>query len=383
MQLRVSTARMESMKHRMEEIAERVARAIRNSEPIFIRHHADNDGIAGGIVIEQACRKLILKEGRKPEYLLYRMPSRTPYYHISDAFRDISFGNKLIDSRGRKSALIISIDNGSSPDDMLALKTLNSFGFEIIVIDHHNPIKVEDGKTRNCRFLSYHINPYLFGYEQDITAGMLSYEIAAILDPDIGFKIFPALSAVADRSECEEASRYISDSGLSYDELKKISLAVDFTAFNLRNDPATSVYLDLINNKDIYESVYSEVKKMIERCYEQIKKEVVMKKFDNGLTLAYFDVPDVYYPKSGILTGMAHIRMPAKNLVTLGFEDNRIVFRSSTEKVRSHDLMAFLKGKFSESSVEGGGHEMAAGIQFYNISKDEMIKAIEEFIGSA
>ena len=78
-------------------------------------------------------RGLMKKVGINADYNLYRSPSKAPFYEVSDVFRDVVLSKRLIEGHGQRKPLIIVLDNGSTPEDVLGLKVLHSLGFEIIV----------------------------------------------------------------------------------------------------------------------------------------------------------------------------------------------------------------------------------------------------------
>ena len=84
----------------------------------------------------------------------------------------------------RKKPLIIVLDNGSTPEDVAGFKILKTLGYEIMVVDHHNPVIIKDGKTSVCPYLELHLNPYMFGFDSQTSAGMLCYELARFIDEE-------------------------------------------------------------------------------------------------------------------------------------------------------------------------------------------------------
>src|SRR3989338_4355273 len=116
-----------------------------------------------------------------PSYHLYRSPSKAPFYEIKDVLKDVGFTKRLLQGHGQDKPLILVLDNGSTPEDIVAMKTLQSLGFEVIVIDHHNPVEYKGNRTSVCPYILDHINPYMYGLDGQITAGMLSYEIGRMI----------------------------------------------------------------------------------------------------------------------------------------------------------------------------------------------------------
>ncbi len=374
------TEAMITMNARMLEIARRIRKAVFDGEPILIRHHADTDGITGAIALELACRNLIGTRGNNPDYHLYRFPTRIPYYDTSDAFRDISFAKKLMESRGHNKPLIISIDNGSSDEETLSLKLVKLFGFELLIIDHHSPGAVVDGRSKACEHASLHLNPYLFGYDQSITAGMLGFEISRMVDDSTEMRILPALAAVADKSSSQEAESYIKESGKSRDELQDLARVIDFCAFNLSHDASTGTYLEVISNDSLSQGIHNEIIELVQKAEVLAGKSLAVE--EGKVCLAHYDVPDTSYPTAGMLTGIINQKLSKEKirLMTLGFAGSLMVFRANNDITRLHDFMAFIRDKHKDSLISGGGHEMAGSIRFGGITKEDILNTAREFI---
>lgn len=218
----IESERLEKLRPYFHSISKRIRRAVFENQPIMIRHHADSDGINAGLAIEYSCKLLMEQIGVNPGYNLYRSPSRAPFYEITDVFKDVVLVKKIIEGHGQKKPLIVILDNGSTPDDVLGLKTMKSMGFEMIVVDHHNPVVVENKKTSVDPYLSLHLNPYIEGLDSQTCAGMLAYELATWICKDYSNPSLPAVAGITDRSNIKELEDYISKSGKTRKELEEI-----------------------------------------------------------------------------------------------------------------------------------------------------------------
>ena len=77
--------------------------------------------------------------------------------------------------------LIIIADNGSSPEDLIAIKQGKVHGSDFIVIDHH----YFDEDVISKEVLT-HINPFLVGEDgSHFSAGMLCSEFARFINPNV------------------------------------------------------------------------------------------------------------------------------------------------------------------------------------------------------
>jgi RecJ-like exonuclease len=178
----IDSERYESMKERFIEIAHRIRLAIIEQQPILLRHHNDADGICAGLAIEEAILNVMERKNIDPKNLLRRRASPSPFYDQVDLFRDISKFERFTEVFGDASPLVVLLDTGSTPENYFALQVLDSFEYECMIIDHHNPGKLIEGKSSVCKLLSHHLNPYLFGWDSQTCGGMLAYELARFID---------------------------------------------------------------------------------------------------------------------------------------------------------------------------------------------------------
>ncbi|MDD4093042.1 MAG: DHH family phosphoesterase, partial [Methanothrix sp.] len=218
----------------MKQVAKEIRRAVFKSQPIVVRHHADADGITAAVAIETAILPLIKEVGGPDaEYYNYRRaPSKAPFYELEDVTKDLTYALEDQTRHGQKMPLIVLMDNGSTEEDVPAMRQAQVYGLEMLVVDHHHPHKIVD------QFLIAHVNPAHQGGDFGLTTGMLATEIARMIYPQVESKIkhFPAVSAVGDRSEAPEAAEYIKlvEDKYGREDLKKVALALDYEAFWLR-----------------------------------------------------------------------------------------------------------------------------------------------------
>ena len=81
----------------------------------------------------------------------------------------------------------------------------------MVVIDHHYPGEVIDGKVEVDEYVSAHVNPYLVGGDSNLTAGALATEVARMINKDItnNIKHLPGIAMVGDHAKGEEVEEYI------------------------------------------------------------------------------------------------------------------------------------------------------------------------------
>jgi archaea-specific RecJ-like exonuclease len=393
----IESLRYSIMKDRFLVIAQRIRKAILDNEPIMIRHHNDADGITSGIALEIACSNMMKRIGVNPEYNLYRSPSRAPFYEVTDVFRDISLSKRITENHGQKKPLIIVVDNGSTPEDSFALKTLKMLGYDAIVIDHHNPViltPISDSKMGSqgakytssvCSYLEYHLNPYLFGLDSQTSAGMLCHELARMIDETYDNKLAPAVAAVADRCNIAESEAYTLNSGVSKEELTRIGIAIDFMAYHMKFDISTPIIKEVFSKKEFVELINEEVREGVETQLQSTLP--YLRTLDiNGIILSYIDLEKYTlrftYPSAGKVIGLIHDKVAVGNenvpVISLGCVSDMIIVRATKPILPVQRIIELIQQKLPEANADGGGHEMAGTIKFVPAHMDAVLQIIKD-----
>jgi len=389
-QFSIESKRYDLMKPRFIEIAKRIRKAILDNEPIFIRHHNDADGISSGVALELACMNMMKKVGVNPDHNLYRSPSRAPFYEVADVFRDLSSSKRITENHGQKKPLIIVADNGSTPEDLFALKTLKMLGYSVIVIDHHNPVQLfqvsENSFTSAvCPYLELHLNPYLFGLNSQTSAGMLCFEMARFIDEDFEFKLLPAVAAVADRCDIDESDRYIEMSGLSKEELLRVGVAIDFMAYHAKFDISTFVVKDLFEKKGFIDLINEEVRVGVETQLQSTMP--YLRTLDiNGITFSYIDLEKYTlrftYPSAGKVIGLIHDKVAEGKesvpVLTIGLVSDMMIIRATRPILPVQRIIDLIKEKLPEANADGGGHECAGTVKFVPAHMDAVLQIVKD-----
>jgi archaea-specific RecJ-like exonuclease len=380
----IKSERYDLMKSRFVEIARRIRLAVLNNQPVFIRHHNDSDGINSGLALEQACRGFMNRRGINPDYNLFRSPSKAPFYEVGDVFKDVVFAKRLTNVHSQKKPLILVLDNGSTPEDVFAFKTLSSMGFEAIVIDHHNPVVVEDGRTSVCPYLSFHLNPYMFGLDSKTSAGMLCYELARFVDEEFDNPLMPAVAGISDRCDISETDSYIEMSGLSRRELSRIGVAIDFLAYQMRFDPGKGLFEEVYFNMDLVEMINDKVSEGAETQLQSTLPYLRSQEI-NGVLLSWIDLEKYTlrftYPTPGKVIGMIHDRVAVGNehkaVISLGVLSDMIIIRATKPVLSVQEILSTLQDELPEANVDGGGHEMAGTIKFVQAHGHDILERIK------
>jgi archaea-specific RecJ-like exonuclease len=386
-ELSIKSDKLTKLQPHLTRIAKRIRKAILLNQPILIRHHADADGIMSGMAIEQACKLLIKEINLNPAHLLYRSPSKAPFYEIKDVLRDVGFTKRYLEGHGQGKPLILVLDNGSTPEDVLAMKTLKTLDFDVIVVDHHNPVDYEGDKTSVCPYILDHLNPYMYGFDGQITAGMLCYEIARLIYKDFEAKEFPAISSIGDRSKIPEAEEYIKNSGKTIEQLRKVVIAIDFLAYQFRFDSGEGVYEDLFKKQGFVDIINEEVNKGVETQLQSTLPYLRTQEI-NGVTFSHIDLEKYTlrftYPTPGKVIGMIHdevaIGKETIPVISIGYLSDMIILRATKPVLPIDKIIKKLQKDLPEANVDGGGHECAGTIKFVSAHLTPILENIKHQI---
>ncbi|MCK5474280.1 MAG: hypothetical protein KAI53_02645, partial [Candidatus Aenigmarchaeota archaeon] len=393
----VKSEKMEKLKEKMKSCASAIKRAIVEGSPIYLRHHADVDGYTGALALEQVILKLISQyhAGENDAFYKYynRSPSKAPFYEYADVIRDVADAKRSKNRFGQKLPLVLLVDNGSTAEDVLSIRKAKIYGLKVAVIDHHNPGKVNDGKSGVDEFVDFHVNPYLVGADKNITAGMLAVEIARILGDVKEPALLCALSGVGDHAMGAEFEQYLEKCGKTVDYLKKIALCVDFEAHYLRFMADSEVITDLMyGDEKLVELLYSELFLKIEGQKKVCAHYLEYTTLKNGIVLATLDLDLITrrgeFPQAGKTIGLAHEIVCEKNkgkvVVSVGFGSDFVTIRATSNAEEKgfdvNKIVLRLKEKMLYSAAEGGGHEVAGSIKFVSGAKDEILKEFGNFV---
>lgn len=389
---------LEKLKPSIMNVAQKIKKSILESRPILIRHHSDCDGYCGAIALERAILSLIEKQhtDERARYKYYsRSPSKAPLYTYEDAIKDLASALQDSSKFGVREPLIIIVDNGSTEQDLLAIKTIKSYGVEIVVIDHHYPGKVKDGKVAVDEFLDGHVNPHLVGGDNNISAGMLGAEIARFINKKTETAFIAALAGVADRCSGKEFEQYleiVKKQGHEKEILKELAEIMDFQAFYIGFMESREIFEDLLSNTEKQKSTIAILKPEIDE--RRAKQLDVMKHFAKIEDLGRFVFAKIEidksrvereYPKTGKCIGILNdylIEKYKKPAVTIGLNKDAVNLRASPElsHIDVNKFIEEMKIKFPYALIDGGGHRNAGTIDFLEAAKDEIIKHVEALI---
>ncbi|WP_292470296.1 DHH family phosphoesterase [Methanolobus sp.] len=387
---------LEKLRPAMKKVAKEIRKAIIKSTPILLRHHADADGMTAALAIEKAILPLIREvNGQDGEYHYYkRAPSKAPFYEVMDVVRDISYALEDVARHGQKMPLVVSVDNGSTMEDVPAMKQARVYGIQMIVVDHHHPDEEVD------KYLIAHVNPAHVGGDFGMTAGMLCTEVARMINIEVEKEIdhLPAVAAVGDRSEAEEAKKYIEmvSDRYSLQDLKDMALALDFEAYWLKFNNGKGIIDDILDfgdhtiHKNLVNLLCEQANEMIAEQLDVCMAHVKAQDLPNGAILNVLDVENYAhkftFPPPGKTSGEVHDKLcrkyEGKPVITIGYGPDFAVIRSKGVLMNIPQMVRELHEEVKGGGVNGGGHLVVGSIKFVEGMRTDVLSKLVEKIGS-
>lgn len=382
---------LKKLKPAMIKAAKEIRKAIFKSRPIILRHHADADGITAGFAIEKAILPLIEEtNGGDSQHFYRRAPSKAPFYELIDSIKDISFAVEDNIKYGEPYPLIIMVDNGSTEEDLPSYMHTKIYDIDIIVIDHHHPDECVEP------YLLSHVNPYNVGGDFGLTAGMLCFEVARMINQDITEKIIhlPSIAGIGDRSEARELLDYMKliEDKYSLQDLKNIALALDYEQYWLKFSPGIGIIDDILNLRDpiVHKKLVSmlckQANQMIEEQLIVSLPNVKTTELKNNIVLNKVDVEKFAhkftFPAPGKTSGEIHDIMCSKYtnkaVITLGLGPDFAVIRSKKVLMNIPKIVKELRDDLVGCGVSGGGHLVVGSIKFVEGARDLVISKLIE-----
>jgi RecJ-like exonuclease len=391
---------LDKLKNHFVAAATQIRLAIIQDRPIIVRHHNDTDGYSSGFALERAILPLIGKQhtSEKAGWEFFtRAPCGAPFYELDDSIRDSALSLRNVAKFSNKMPLIIIADNGSTPEDLMAIEHARIHGADFIIIDHH----FFDKDVISDKVL-VHINPFLVGEDGSrFSAGMLCSELARFINPDVkNVEQIPALAGFADRIDLgnpEVMEKYLiiaQSLGYTKDLLAELSLVIDFISAKIKFMEVRE-YIEVLfgeprdKQKQLVELLAPHIHKLDAKGLMMGKSNAKLDKIGKvNLQLLYFEefFPGFgFYPKPGRIISMVHDNLQSEkgitNLVSVGVLETSATIRATDESNFSvHELIKFIDAELPDAFVDGGGHKNAGSITFIPNKQKEIVKLIKEFI---
>ena len=382
-------------------VARRLRRTVLEGRPIRIRHHADGDGLCASVPLQYALERFIDEVYEDPDahrHLLKRLPSKAPFYEMEDVTRDLNYALEDRKRHGQKLPLLLMLDNGSTEEDTPAYQNLAHYDVPILVVDHHHP----DPEAVES-LVDQHVNPYLYDEDYRITTGMMSVEIARMIDPDItsDLRHVPAVAGFADRSEGEAMPDYVDlarEEGYDEARLREIGEALDYATFWLKYNDGREFINDLLNvncddrtrHEDLVDMLSARAERDVDEQLGVTMQHLEHETLDNGAHLYQIDVENhakrFTFPAPGKTTGKIHDRKVEETgdpVITIGYGPDFAVLRSDGVRLDIPRMVEELTEEVAGGGVSGGGHLVVGSIKFVEGRRDDVLDALIEKMAGA
>ena len=394
-ELLFNTPSFNAMKPKLKQVATLIRKAVIEHRPIVISHHNDTDGFTAGLLLEDAIKPLIEKHFPMVRFManfLTRYPSRTPFYDLVDATKDISLFLQNMDRAETSPPLILIVDNGSTAQDILSINKVKLFGADVAVIDHHDPgVLDSNGQSLVCKETLAHLNPHLVGVKENLSASLICYELSRFINESVKPNKHTALlGAIADRCDGLEVEQLLSELKTYRDEYKHLASISDYEIYQTKMFLPTSALMNFLRGEKVVE-LSNLYKPIIEAEREQIKSSVLhykktlsVGKYKLNLLDGELTTLRGEYYQIGRLAGVLSDSSDDLNVITCVYSNSFVVFRAKQEQplFDVNKLIPFLQKKLPHARLSGGGHAVAGSIKLLPIAMDDTLKLISEFISN-
>ena len=391
---------LDKLKDSIIRAATEIRLAIIQNRPIIVRHHNDADGYSAGFTLERAILPLIEKHhaSEKAAWEFYlRAPCAAPFYEIDDSIRDTAMSLRNAAKFSNKMPLVIIADNGSSPEDLMAIRQGKVHGASFVVIDHH----FFERDVISDEVLA-HINPFLVGENgAAFSAGMLCTEIARFINSDVKNIVqVAAMAGYADRIDLtnpkavEDYLKLAEKEGYTRSLLSDIATVIDFVSSKLRFMEARE-FIEVIfgeprnKQKELVSLLAPYIKQLDAKGLEIAKSAAKIEEIGKVTLQTIFieeNFPGFgFFPKPGRAVGLLHDYLKeskkVSSLVTAGIMGSAITIRTTDEANFSvHEFINFINQRNKHAFAEGGGHKNAGSVTFIPSKQREAVSLLKEFI---
>ena len=290
------------------------------------------------------------------------------------------------------------LDNGSTEEDVPAYRNLAHYDIPIVVLDHHHP----DPEAVDP-LLDAHINPYLYGEDYRITTGMMSVELARLIDPSISDDVehVPAVAGLSDRSKADVMPRFVfqaNEAGYDRDDLEAIGEALDYAAHWLRYNEGKTLVNDVLDvgcddsdrHERLIEFLAERAERDVDRQLDALEPHVEHERLDSEAHLYRIDLDNFAhrftYPAPGKTTGNLHDRKVTETgepVITIGYGPDFAVLRSDGVRLDIPEMVTELNDELPGAGVSGGGHLVVGSIKFVKGRRESVIDLLVEKMADA
>lgn len=356
----------------INKVKDRLSVALLNNEKIFVCGDYDADGICATAMIVNFLRI----EGSNCGYYI---PNR-----LKDGY---GLSCDLVEKVKQKGyQLIITVDNGVKAHD--ALKLAESYGMDVIILDHHI---IEDRLEHN---LIIHPDLLPESYTGLCGAGVVLQLIKSFDHHDPLYEILAMVATIADMVEMFNANRLITINGLQLlntigflpiNAILKVNDQINEETIAYQFIPAINTVgrlADIANANVVVEYLLATDPKIIYKTAKSImelndKRKNMVNNADNDKDQTYhlpnYDVflSDDYH--EGIIGLLANRFMIEQTKPTLVGTNNKDTYKFSGRSIKGFDIYESLY-QYQSLFSAFGGHKQACG---FSISQDRFAEFIE------
>jgi RecJ-like exonuclease len=342
----------------IKKCADFIKEALAEGRKPIVRFHNDADGVVSAIFVTESMESFLAEN--KLDAQVRSFQTSSAIFTIEDAALEINNAGS-----NEKKPLMVLLDHGANPESVDNLRQLKKNGFKLAIVDHHPP--AEETEDVADAF----VTPFNHGGDSNYTAGLLSFEVARLIDPSVeGRKELIELSLEGDRSRFAASTE------------GKTTIALDYKTTYIDYPNALPLFKKFLQDAGEINEAYEQALKKVNDALEKAKAHTKIKQAENGSTVLVVKLKfkEGPYPSKGKIITMLKEKYcsenPGKPVVVLGYEKDKIIVRASKEAFergfRANDVIRKLKEEFSDAIVSGGGHEVAAALQV----KEELASAI-------
>lgn len=383
-----------------KEVAQVIAKYIRNGWHIFIHADYDSDGLNSGYLMHAAISEAITHIGSTATVEVY-FPLREHGYGLS-----MFYAEKIVEFKSTtdKNILVITVDNGIAQVEQV--EYLMNNGIEVVVTDHHQ----SKDEVPNCLIC----DPHNAHVEQDDTfhhlcgAGV-AFKVCELMQKELGYhdmyKYVPnvAIATVTDVMPLNAENMAFIKYGLDIINSSNCPAGIgamkEFLGIELMN-PAhiaweigprlnacgrmsmTSLGGKLLTETDYDMAVdlVNEIELINEKRKELTKKAMEsMNKmnFDNDL-IAFVVLEEMPEGIVGIIAGRAVEKFNKPAFVVVEHDG---LLKGSSRSIPGIDILSILKEEEKNGTIKKfGGHAEAAGVQIYEEKQEEFIQNMNKHL---
>jgi RecJ-like exonuclease len=350
--------------------ADNIMRAFISGAPMIVRFHGDGDGVAGAIALYRALNAIVAS-GLSPERQVSWQVNRDVAY-TKEAF----YSDRLLFSsfRSAERPLLVIIDFGTHMDsnDAIAMAEKDC---NVVWIDHHTLPELFNPGRR-----SIYINPFNYGSDSRLSAGLVASLIARIIGAECTDLMEAAL--VSDHSACADYSNA---------QARKAALVLDYMITRRDPDSSSMRKIDsVVREKARLEEAYAKVGARLDAAIAAGEGAAKRYRTADGVDVYVIDfkkVKDGDYPPPGRFSSEMQYRLETSTgrpAITAVYYGNYISVRVSKAISARVGLIGII-GRMAEETageIGGGGHMEAASIKAGGRDISEVMRMLLRFLNA-